>query len=142
MIIFIFLLVAQATKMTNLFANAALVLICWTPEPFSVSGVTIFTACVLSHVLTIMSSMFLWFSSITVLVGFLPQFEGFSFLVILNGCYLSVLISQEIILNCLWVSGILLHVLCSCLGTLHPLASCLTVLAGIFFNSTWPSFKV
>ena len=118
-IIFSFLLVAQATKMTNLFANTTLVLTCWTPEPFSVSGVTTFTACVLPCVLRIMSSMFLWLSCITVLVGFLPLFEGFSFLVRLTGWYPCVLMSQKINLNHLWVSGNLLHVLCSCLWTVH-----------------------
>ena len=119
MIIFIFLLVAKTTKMTNHFANTTLVLTCWVPEPFSVSGITAFTACVLTCVLRIISPIFLWLSCINVLVDFLSQLEGFSFLVRLNGCYLCVLMSQEINLNCLWVSGNLLHVFCSCLQTLH-----------------------
>ena len=68
-----------ATEMTNLFANTTLVLTCWASEPFSVLGVTTFTACVLSCVLRIISSFFLWLSCITVLVSFLPQLESFFF---------------------------------------------------------------
>ena len=119
MIIFIFLLVAQATEMTNCFANTTLVLTCWAPEPFSVSGVTTFTACVLSCVLRINSSTFLWLSCITVLVDFLSQLEGFSFLVRLTGQYVCALMSQEINLNLLWVSDNLLHVFCICLQMLN-----------------------
>ena len=115
MILFIFLLVAQVNELTNHFANITLVLTCCTPEPFSMSGVTTFTAYVLSCALSILSSIFLWLSCTTVLVGFLPQLDGFSFLVRLTGWYLSVLMSQEINLNCLWVSDNLLHGFSSCL---------------------------
>ena len=128
--------------MTNLFANTALVLTCWASEPFSVSGVTTFTACVLSCVLRIKSSIFLWLSCVTILFGFLPQLEGFSFLVRLTGWYLCALMLQEINLNHLWslvTCFICLAVTCK-LSIF--LASCLTVLAGNFLNSTCPSFKV
>ena len=87
MIKFITFLVAQATEMTNLFTNTTLVLTCQISEPISVFGVTTFISFVLSCALRIISYMFLWLSFILImiLVGFLPQLEGFCFLLRLTG---------------------------------------------------------
>ena len=123
MIISITFLVAQATEMTNLFTNTTLVLTCQTSEPISVLVVTAFITSVLSCALRIISSMFLWLSCIfiLILVGFLPQLEGFAFILRLTGWYLCVLMSQEITSDCLWVTCNLLHMFCSCLSTFHLL---------------------
>ena len=141
-IIFIFLLVAQAPKMTNLFGNTTLVLTCWTSEPFSMLTVITFTTCVLSCVLRIMSSIFLWLSCITMLVGFCLTLKVFLFLVdLLGGIYVC------------WCHRLLTWTACGSLVTCFIcfagacklsifLASCLTVLAGNLLNSTCPSFKV
>ena len=118
-IIFIFLLVAQATEMTNLFCKyntGAYLLDTWTL--LYVGSHHIYCMCPVlctqDHFFYFLVT-FLYYCT----CWLLASTWSFSFLVRLTGWYLCVLMSQEINMKHLWVSGNLLHVFCSCLWTLH-----------------------